>query len=199
MDKLDKYLQYGEIKLFENKGIVYKKISDTLKENDNEKKFEYNEDLNLCAKNLMIFLGLSQLRTNNRFGLYDFISLPENMITLDNLRLLEGKYILLEWIPEGPIFFIVSQISCMKVYKYNDNMIYVPNIINPESGVFVKEYNSLHENLFIDGISLDWSFLTTDKLTKMHYYKFNDIDWNFKWKIWIPIPCYKEIYEKTKI
>lgn len=202
MEKLEKYFDYGVIKIFENDANIYKKINDIYVTQDDDKKqitnTQYNEDYTLCLKNMLIMLYYTRINLNN-FGLYDFISLPENVITLNNLRLLEDRYIILEWYNENGCNYInSSNINCMKVYKYDDKMVYDKDLINPEDGIFVKRVSSNNDRYFIYPFERDWAFITVDKLTKMQYYKYSDTDYNFKWKIWIPIPCYDELFRKIK-
>ena len=71
-------------------------------------------------------------------------------------------------------------------------------INNPNNGIFAKTYGSKEylKRLFMPHIT-DWAFITVNKLTQKQYYGWDlhncETDYSFKWKIWIPIPCYKEI------
>ena len=121
---------------------------------------------------------------------------------MDNLKLLEDKFIILEWYNENvPINYKnCSYISCMKVHKFDvDKVVYNHDLINnPNNGIFAKKYGSKEylKKLFMPPFC-DWAFITIDKLTQIQYYKWDlyncETDYNFKWKIWVPIPCYKEL------
>ena len=195
METLDKYFEDNVTNIFEKDATICKKINDfhVIKNDDGYHVIhkDYNEDYTLCVKNLKIF---PEIQLDNDLGLYDFISLPEDRITMDNLRLLENKFILLEWYNEMDAINHknCSNISCMKVHKYDDTIHYGHDFNHhPDRGIFAKKYGGNEDEC-------DWVFITIDKLTRKQYYTWDvyncDTDYSFKWKIWIPTPCYQELY-----
>ena len=92
MDVLCNHFEYHVIKLFEEDTTICKKINDSyvIKNNNGYDVIHKDmyENYALSIENLKIY---SDINLVNGFSTCYFISIPEHIITLDNLKLLEEK------------------------------------------------------------------------------------------------------------
>ena len=128
----------------------------------------------------------------------DFVLLPNENITLDDLHRLQGKYIILEY--DGGMLFNItdcSAVACMKVMKHNEvgQFYYDHDVLN--KGIVVTPHYS--ESIYRDttrswrvmvgkdyDIFPEGELITIEKLTEPSKGRKNDKKHNFVWKIWVP-------------
>lgn len=182
MDNLYDYFTYDDCKIIENGPTWIKKI--------NEDKGKY-----LLQKNIGLYMQISE--TPNIVPTFvEFVSIPEEKINIDSLKKLKGKFIFLEW-TEGAMRKIPnhSVLNCIKILDPDtDNLIY-PKDWNCDIGVIGVTYDELRKTSALVREGMGTPFITEDKFKEEQFYSLNNIDWKFKWNIWIPIDCYEELFK----
>ena len=88
-----------------------------------------------------------------------------------------------------------SVLNCIKILDPDtDNLIY-PKDWNCDIGVIGVTYDELRKTSALVREGMGTPFITEDKFKEEQFYSLNNIDWKFKWNIWIPIDCYEELFK----
>lgn len=192
MDTTSDYFSEYESNFFRFRKIIFFKM---LKDDENKLVEK------LTFKNVRVWAA-SGLEYQFCPNFDNFIDLPKDSITLENLRLLEGKKIILEW--SGPATFNLnncSAISCMEILKENEIIQYNECDVRENGivGVFLDENKNYYESshkILIGKNKLtipEGVIITIDNLLEPKIYKNDPIN-SYLWKIWIPLECYNNLY-----
>lgn len=152
----------------------------------------------LSYKNMKIWSGHSYTHSNHIPDFSDFIPLPTENLTLDDLHRLEGKYIFLEY--DGGMMFNYpecSAVTCMRVMKHNEigQFYYDHDIRNEGIVVIPHREESIYTLSMINYkvlvgknnlMSPDGELITVKKLKELDNGRKNDKINDFVWKIWVP-------------
>lgn len=187
MESLKNYFTENEAEFLQYANI-FKRIPKSDSEFDTELKID------LSQKHIQmsyVFGGRYKPQITDSEELFErFTPIQMEHLNFSNLRILENKFVLLEWYnPTWNIYIDCSRISVVKILNKED--IKVLDLITPEQEENLYATNSYHRPTVIFKEGPSDVVITMDKLTQSQHYEKNGNKWSFQWKIWIPKDCYK--------